>query len=275
MIAWYLVTAFIVGILIGSFLNVVILRRGTGLSISKGRSKCFSCEKTLEWYELIPVYSYIFLRGKCLVCKSSISIQYPIVEFLSGISFATLFYLYLVGNISLILLALYIAIFCILIVIAVYDLRHKIIPDEWSLIFGILTFLVALNRFFTYQYFSSLAQYLDILSGVILFIPFYFLWKFSDGKWMGLGDGKLAVGIGFLLGFAEGLSAIALSFWIGAVVAGGMLFITKVVKHGVLKGSSNSLTMKSEVPFAPFLILGTIIVFFWQIDLFSLHAFGF
>lgn len=266
---------FILGLFVGSFLNVLILRHGTGFSTVKGRSKCFSCNKNLEWYELVPVFSYLVLFGKCSQCKTKISTQYILVELLTGVVFATIYYLYSLGQFNFYYLLLYLAIFANFIIIAVYDLRHKIIPDEWSLSLGMLTLIIAIGRFVSIDYVSSIFRYVDLFAGLICFLPFYFLWKFSDGHWMGLGDGKLAIGIGFLLGIAEGISAIALAFWIGAIFSVSLLIIQRVIKKLSLNKGVDSLTMKSEVPFAPFLILSTLIVFIARIDLLSLHAFGF
>lgn len=265
---------FILGTIVGSFLNVVILRYQTGLSITRGHSRCFSCGKNLKWFELMPVLSFIFLRGKCSSCKSKISIQYPLVELASGLLFAALFYKSSAELWGLNLLAVYLIVFSTLLVISVYDFRHKIIPDILVVIFIISSVFVAAGRFLDGVYFTEVARYLNLLAGIILFLPFCALWYFSDGRWIGLGDGKLAIGIGTLLSLPEGLSAIVLSFWVGAVFALMALFLKHFVRNSSLSKGSNQLTMKSELPFAPFLIMGTIIVFFFPIDIFSLHLFG-
>lgn len=268
------ILVFILGMIVGSFLNVVILRYKTGLAISKGRSKCFSCSKDLKWFELVPILSFVYLRGRCSSCQSRISIQYPIVELTSGILFAALFTKFEAGAFGLGFFAAYILIFSTLIVIAVYDLRHKIIPDGLVSIFIFLALVIALFNFFHNSYFLTLNSLLNLAAGLILFLPFYLLWKISDGKWIGLGDGKLAIGIGTLLGLGAGLSAIVLSFWIGAVFALIILFFQHVMQNKGLSKGASRLTIKSELPFAPFLILGTIIVFFFPLDIFSLHLFG-
>ena len=245
---------FILGTIIGSFINVVVLRYNTGLSFAKGRSKCFSCGKTLFWYELVPLFSFIFLGGKCLSCNSKISYQYPIVEFITGLVFPLIF---IKTGIS-IFLPFYLVIFSILIAIAVYDVKHKIIPDGMVLSFSLLSIILLFSSGFI------LPNILDLLAGPILASFFAFFWLISSGKWMGLGDAKLALGVGWLLGFSGGVFAIMLSFWIGAIFS---LFIILLEKINLFKWG---ITIKSEIPFAPFIILATFIQFIIGWNLHSL-----
>lgn len=268
---FFLIVWFVLGTIIGSFLNVVILRYNTGFALS-GRSGCLSCGKKLEWYELVPVVSYFFLRGKCSLCKSPISIQYPLVEIGTGIlfamSFAAFYTLPTLSNISD--LVFYLVIISILMVITVYDIRHTIIPD--GLVYAFIIF--SLIRIFFIYPIPELFHYpliLELLAGPILFLPFFLLWFVSKGRWMGFGDAKLALGIGFLLGLSAGISAIILAFWIGAIVSliylglGRISESLPVQKYG-LSLHLKHLTIKSEIPFAPYLILGTLLVLFFGID---------
>lgn len=256
---------FIFGTIIGSFLNVVSLRYNTGKSLL-GRSVCFSCAKELKWFELFPILSFIFQLGKCTKCKSKISIQYPIVEFLTGVIFLGIFLkfsaLLFTAPYYLLLLSLYFMVmFSILVVIFIYDIKHKIIPDDLVYTFAILSLV---GMFFDFSVFQlSIPSLMQFLAGPILFIPFFILWFISSGRWMGLGDGKLALGIGWFLGLSLGASAVMLSFWIGALVSVAlMLFFS-------LNLRDKRITMKSEIPFGPFLILGLVLVFFFEINIFN------
>ena len=261
----------ILGALIGSFLNVVILRFNTGKGID-GRSGCFTCGKTLYWYELVPIVSYLVQQGKCRDCKSSVSRQYILVEFFTGLIFALIsarVLLPIVETYSVVtILNLIIALTAVsvLMVIFVYDLRHKIIPDIFSYGFAFL----ALARLVLYYqtYIFTFPGILDLLAGPIVALPFALIWYFSKGAWMGFGDAKLAIGIGWFLGLVGAVSALALAFYVGAVVSVGLLVVQKYLPR-----SKRSLSFTSEVPFAPFLIIGLLIVYFFPLDIFHLKTF--
>ncbi len=187
-IAYYIII-FIFGTIIGSFLNVVIYRYNTGTSITKGRSMCFSCGKTLVWYELVPVLSFIIQRGKCSGCGSKISWQYPLVEIITGLLFLlTFFTLVSSGQVNIFSITFLLIIMSIFVVISVYDIRHKIIPE--GLVYGFILLS------FIQLFFIPNVGIIDWLAGPIFFLPFAMLWFFSKGQWMGFGDAKLALGIG-------------------------------------------------------------------------------
>jgi len=245
---------FILGLIIGSFLNVVILRYDTKDSIVVGSSKCPKCQKDLHWYELIPVLSYVFQGGKCTGCKIRVSAQYPLVELVTGVLFLMQYLIFFDLNeawipafagmtIGMIALA-------ILVVIFVYDLYHKIIPDVFSFSFG------AIGLVYMFLNFKGW----DLIAPIVFFLPFYLLWRISNGTWIGLGDGKLAFGIGAFLGLSYGLSAMFLSFWIGALFAIGLMLFDR------LKVKGKNITMKTEIAFGPFMIIAFLIVYFYQID---------
>lgn len=254
---------FILGTIIGSFLNVVVLRYNTGLSFVSGRSQCFSCSKKLSWYENIPLFSFIFLGGRCLGCKSKISYQYPLVEFLTGTLFLGVFY-----EIGFsVLLPLYLIIASLLIVMSVYDLKHKIIPNSFVFLFDGLAFILLLSTHSFSSLFSGSGFY-DFFAGPILFSFFGTLWLVSRGTWMGFGDAKLALGVGWMLGFSGGIFAIISAFWIGAIWSIIILALQK------LNLSKLRLGMKSEIPFAPFIIIALYLQFFTHWDFATiLHAF--
>lgn len=249
------------GLIIGSFLNVVILRINTSKSLG-GRSGCMSCQKSLNWYELIPVFSFLGLRGRCSGCKTKISIQYPLVELFVGFLFLVLFWkfkdlFYLDTVMFAVSYAYYTAVFSLLTVITVYDIRHKIIPDSLSFVFGSFAF-VGMFFFDSGFFVPHLPEISYVLGSISVAVFFALLWLVSSGRWMGFGDAKLAIGLGFLIGFPAIISATFLAFWSGAIVGIFLIMLKKI------KG------IKSEIPFAPFLVFGTLVTFLLEVNLFNL-----
>ncbi|MDE2188748.1 MAG: prepilin peptidase [Patescibacteria group bacterium] len=248
------ILCFIFGTIIGSFLNVLALRYNTGVTV-RGRSKCMSCAKTLTWVELVPILSFMIQRGACRSCKAKISWQYPIVEFLSGALFVLLFMLYPpVSLVASIVTAMQIFILCILMVITIYDIKHKIIPDPLVWTFVAAAFLLMFVGNDTNPF--VVPSVMQLLSGPILALPFALLWFVSHGEWMGLGDAKLILGIGWMLGLGYGLTALTMAFWIGAIFSLIYMAVSyKTFKHGL------------QIPFGPYLILGLYLVMVtgWQL----------
>lgn len=243
------------GLIIGSFLNVLILRRATR-SLA-GRSGCLSCGENIRARDLVPVVSWLLLSGRCRSCGSTISIQYLLVEASTALLFALLGAAGLWGIplvIALVIVALFIA-------IAAYDIRHTIIPDEWAYAAAGAALIYALLE-------SPHPLTLALLAGPVAALPLFALWIISRGRWMGLGDSKLALSIGFLLGPVYGVYAVFFAFIVGAVVSVAVLlplptYRRVLQKTGIVPSRAlASYTMKSEVPFGPFLILSCFIVWF-------------
>lgn len=272
--------SFILGTVIGSFLNVVSLRHNTGRGLS-GRSFCFSCGKTLSWYELIPVFSFLLQKGRCRKCGSVISWQYPTVEIITGILFFALsqkfldFFILgaivgigsLYGAAILSAMIIYAVLFGLLVVIGVYDIKHKIIPNKLVYILIFVAFFRALSMALAGVYVlgdSFISVLPNLLSGPIVALPLFLIWFLSNGRAMGFGDVKLALGLGWMMSLWGALASLMIAFWVGGIIGVILLFLF-----------SKKITMKTEVPFAPFLISGTIIAFFFNINIFTfLEFFG-
>ncbi len=242
------------GLILGSFANVLILRYG--MQTLGGRSACPACTRQLRWFELIPVISYLALRGKCMTCHVRISLQYPLVELLMA-----LFTLAIgLSPAPLAVKGIGVLIALLLIAIAVYDLYTTYMPDAWVLGFigaAIITSIFTLGWGVFSVWF--------ILAGPLVALPLYALWFFSDGRWMGFGDVKFALGIGWLLGIPLGYVALCFAFVIGAIVGVCILLPLQRLKalfsSGITRYAAvgEGFTMKSEVPFGPFLIIGVCI----------------
>lgn len=262
----------LLGLIVGSFLNVVILRYNTGRTIG-GRSGCMVCKKQLTWKELIPIISWIIQKGRCKECKTRISMQYPLVELFTGLLFAGNFlHIYInaqsIGEL-IILTGITTVIWALLIFVFVYDLKHKIIPDLFSFSLWGMSVLFVLVTVIPAKVGIQLSDdgveiFLRILAGLFFYFCIWVLWKVSKGRWIGLGDAKLLLSIGTILGLVYGLSAVFVAFWIGTIYALYILCIQRLSK------SKKHITMKSEIPLGPFLILGFAFVYFTGIDVTNL-----
>lgn len=264
---------FLFGLAIGSFLNCVIYRLETKETLW-GRSHCPHCNHILSWLELIPVVSFLVLAGKCWHCHTKVSWQYLLVEISTALIFLLIFNFSRAGGISFmgqfsifnqfeilnfvnLLFLFYIA--SVLIVIFVYDLKHFIIPD--------VVLFPAITAAFLYRLFENLIIPKFIENWSLSIDNFYLLSNYmlaallaagfflciflvSRGAWIGFGDVKLAILMGLMLGFPDVLLALFLAFLLGAAV-------------GVILMLTQSKELKSEIPFAPFLIFGTLVTLLW------------
>ena len=273
---------FLFGLIIGSFLNVVIFRYQPDKNLFdlknlSGRSRCPKCRRDLRWYELIPLFSFVRQKAKCLRCQERISWQYPLVELGTGL--VTVMVPYVLGKIFFIkqvfltgapiawlifISVVWIFIFYIFILISVIDIRFKIIPNETNLILLILGFTVVGWQYLYNQFGLASGTFLGgyasmfgfrnnlwfnhlgamILAGGL----FYLVVVLSRGKGMGMGDVKLAGVLGLIFGWPDMIMIIILAFIVGAGVG-----IVKIVRE---KGAT-----KKTIPFGPFLTLASLLVF--------------
>lgn len=234
---------FILGLFVGSFLNVLADRLPKGESVIKGRSHCDKCKKELAWYDLIPLLSFLMLKGKCRYCHTSLSFYYPIVELTTGFLFMAVLLFVLgwdinfISIISIITVIYYLFIASILIVIFFSDLRYGIIPDKVILPAILVSFLYLILN----------TNYLilpHVLSAVGASLFFLFLFLITKGRGMGFGDVKFAFLIGLILGFPNIIVGLYAAFLTGAFV-GIILILWRKRK------------LREAIPFGPFLVLGT------------------
>lgn len=254
------VIIFMFGTIIGSFLNVLIYRLPIGLDFVKINSMCTTCKHRLTWYDLFPLFSWIFLGGKCRYCKAKISPRYPIVEALNGVLYV-LIYLFICGGnaiagLNLTLLGYMVVASC-LIVTAFIDFEHQIIPDSmWISIFVGGIFIVidtVIKGGFTEEYFITKIIGLFAVSGLFLLIGLI-----SKGRAMGGGDVKLMAAAGFVLGWKAVIVSLFLGAFAGVVFAVGRKIISKKEMRGV-------------IPFGPFLAIGIMLSVFFGEKIFNLY----
>ena len=260
---------FLFGLCAGSFLNCIIYRLHIKESSLKGFSHCPYCKRRLSWKDLIPILSFIILKGRCRYCHQKISLQYPLVETTTGLLFLSIFIFQNLQGFNPCYLFYLLVISCFLIIIFVYDLKHYLIPDK--IVYPVIgiTFLYQLFRILNLENWN-LFRIWDLEFGILgpllsAFIAsafFLIIVLFSRGKWMGIGDVKLAFFMGLFLGFPKILAALFLAFLIGAIIGLELIILGKK-------------KLSSEVPFGPFLVTGTFLALFfgenlinWYINLF-------
>ena len=235
---------FFFGAIFGSFYGVVGTRLPEGKSIVKPRSYCPNCKHELNWYDLIPILSFVITLGKCRYCKKKISISYPATEIITGILFCVSYYLY--GPKITYEFITSILLFSLTVLIFISDFNYYIILDSPLVITSILVFILKLICF------GYKAALLALLSGVLLFLAMIVVKKIGDilfkKESLGGGDIKLAFVIGIVLGTRLGISALILSTFLALPYA-----LLKVY-----------LSEKKEVPFGPFIIGACTIVFIFM-----------
>jgi len=256
----YAIYVFVLGLLIGSFLNVCIYRIPIEQSIVKPPSHCMSCGERLKILDLIPVFSYLFLKGRCRHCKEKFSPRYLFVELITAVVFVVLLMKYYnpVEFIASIFLM------SILIVVLFIDFDHMIIPNG-VVITGLVggAVLVIYNIFFTTKIFGEAhwwGHLLGILPGtgflLLTFVISLIIYKSDEG--MGMGDVKIFAPIGIFLGWK--LCLVALFF---SVVSGGVISIILLITK--IKGR------KDAIPFGPYIVLGTFITLLFGREILKLY----
>lgn len=239
-----IVIFFIMGLIFGSFYNVVAYRLSNNISlINPVRSMCPNCKKELGILELIPIFSYVFLKGKCSICKEKISLFYPFIELLTGINFALSYYL---SGFSIDLLIMLI-LFSYFSIVIYSDFKYMIIPDEVTIVTVILTLILIIIK----------GLYLNILVGFISFLSTYLFAKIISvilkKDAMGGGDIKLMFFVGLLLNYNA-----LLAFFISSFLAFPAAFYVTVKNKN------------SKIAFGPFILLATIIIYIFKLDLINI-----
>ncbi len=244
---------FVFGGIVGSFCNVLIYRLHSGDDFVYTRSRCRACKKHIAWYDNVPVVSFILLRGVCRRCGVRIAWQYPLVEIVVAILFGVVGFFFAIGSIVSVVATAMIALSCAgLVVVFVYDARHMEIP--MGVMWAVIGFLIVANGStdvasgaFTHGLLHT-ATVTHGLSALAAFCFFFALSYISDETWMGYGDAFVAIAVGLLCGPIGTFVALLIAFCIGSV-------------YGISLTLLKRATMKSAVPFGPFLIIGAITTF--------------
>ncbi|AKM78200.1 TPA: hypothetical protein DDZ49_04520 [Candidatus Wolfebacteria bacterium] len=282
----------IFGLIFGSFLNVVTIRYNPDKGFSNiksigGRSHCPNCRNQLAWYELVPVLSFLSLRGRCRHCGHAISLQYPFVELLTALIFVVVPMQVILSSRILVLVdvnahiggiialaALWTVAFVLFLVLAIIDFKHMIIPDSINVSLAVLGIAIAgvtqwVHGFGAFQgsflrHYAVIFGFRDtiwmnhLFAAIIGLLFFGGIIAVSRGRAMGWGDLKLAGALGLLFGWPDVVLVFAFSFIIGSIISIGLMMRGR--KH-----------MKDAVPFGPFLVIGAVMVFFFGFQLVSLY----
>lgn len=247
MTVWYILLFLILGLLLGSFFNVVGLRLPKGKTFVRGRSLCPKCKKTLRWFELIPVLSYLIQSGRCRRCNEPISIVYPTIELATALLFV--FSFLKLGMSIEFFIAL--SLISMLMMIFVSDLAYMIIPNKILLFF--------LPIFIILRIISPLHPWWTSITGAAVGFGLLALIIIVSRGGMGAGDMKLFGVLGIVLGFKKVLVAFFLACLIGSIVGGLQLLFKKIQR-------------KQHIPFGPYIVCATLITYFYGDSLLNMYG---
>lgn len=246
---YFALSLFIIGLCLGSFVNAAVWRIKHKKDMLLERSECTKCHYKLAWYDLIPVFSWVFLKGKCRKCHKPISPQYPLVELAVGAFFVAslAFWPYGFDTVNhLLQFGIWLSAGVALAILFVYDLRWLILPDR--VVFPLIGLGAAMATLMAIEADSISYFIFSLLGSVAILSGFYFLlYVISKGKWVGFGDIKLGLGLALLL--ADWQLAL-LAFFLANLI--GTLVFAPALSTGKIKRTSH-------IPFGPFLIAGFVI----------------
>lgn len=240
------IVVFLYGIVIGSFLNVCIYRIPKEENLVTVGSHCMECGQKLKWYDLVPLFSWLFLKGKCRYCGAKISAQYPIVEFLNGFFYVLIFLVNGLNPDSV----LYCILVSALLVVSVIDYRTMLIPVGAELVILVVGIVHLVLHFEHWYYYV-----IGFFSASLFLLLCAFLFRAVTGKsGLGLGDVELMACAGLCIGWGHSLFAIVIGSVLGVFVEGIKIFVTKE---------------KGKFPFGPYLSIGVLIAALWGAQIYQ------
>ena len=241
----YIICFFLLGLVFGSFYNVVGYRLPIGKSLISPNSSCTKCNHELKWYELVPVFSFLIQKGKCRNCGSAINIFYPVMELFSGVLFALSFYLY--GFSYNLIIMLIVSSFLIIVIVS--DINYLVIPDEVTISFSIIMIII---NIFSLGLQGAVVMF---LSGCFLFLVMFLIMKLGNfifkKESLGGADIKLAFFVGLLLNPIQGIFCIFLSSVLALPISLVLLFKNK----------------NNVIPYGPFILTALLLILACNIDI--------
>ncbi len=249
--------SFLYGAAIGSFVQVVVARLNVA-PIIRSRSKCLSCGEALRILDLIPIFSYLFLKGRCKYCKIPYGIETLATEIGFGVVFILVYHFMLASAapaVAVWWLIYYTLVFVSLGVIALYDYKHSYVP---IIFLGLFSFLSIIMLGIRYMHDGGNSV---LLGPLVVALPFLLIWLVTKGRALGFGDVLLYLAVGAFFGIEQGLAVLLISIWLGAAV-GVIVYLQRRKKHNT----------NTAIPFVPFIVAAFLIVLFTDIGIFSLAS---
>lgn len=263
----------VLGLALGSFTNALVWRlreqeqlkkakkkptkdQLASLSISKGRSMCPSCKHELAWYDLVPVLSWLTLKGRCRYCDKAISGQYPLIELLVGTLTILSYYawpLQLDSMAGWLVFGIWAVILVIFTALLIYDVKWMELPNRLVYpLYAAVAGFVALEMVASIDSFLAAKMALISIAGGFLILGglFWVIYQLSGGKWIGGGDVRLGFALGVLLGWQKSLLALTLAAYLGTLVIVALMLVGKYHR-------------KVRIPFGPMLIIAAIFSMLW------------
>ncbi len=246
---------FFLGAIIASFLSVVADRWGSASWVN-GRSRCDHCAKHLRWFELIPLISYIAMRGRCMRCASAVSSAYIIGETIAGVGAVLLVYAFAATPAVLFCATIF---FCLMYVVSRYDARHMMVLHELLIpagVFALLTHVALQALDAPLMVAWSLVSIQILLNGVFIIAPFWLVWRLSKGTKIGLGDIYVFIPLALLVSFQSFVALLLIASVLALVVASFKSMVYR--KH---------MTRTTQVPLVPYLTIAALLVMTLQFDI--------
>lgn len=254
---------FVVGLALGSFINALVWRthektkkkssqEKASLSIMRGRSMCPQCKHQLSAIDLVPVVSWVLLKGRCKYCSKPISWQYPLIEIMTGLLCLVAYLARPFGTdgvLEIASLLLFVPIIVTAVAMSLYDIKWMLLPNELVYSFALATILWVMSRVLVVE--SSLAFIAGSIIGSVVFGGFfYIIYQVSNGKWIGGGDVRLGFILGLLLGWQRSIIGLTLAAYLATALILVLVILQKYHK-------------KMRIPFGPFLLAGSYVAILW------------
>ncbi|MFA5876942.1 MAG: prepilin peptidase [Candidatus Paceibacterota bacterium] len=260
-----------IGLCVGSFVNVQIFRFGFG-EHARSRSCCMACDMPISWYDLIPIFSYVALSGRCRACGSALSTQYPLIEGIVGFLFLVAFLIMppVLSLWSILAFTMLLVFIASLVALVVYDIRHTLVPMPFIYMLVGSALLASISQSLFSDSFFPLID--SLIGGAILFGGFFGIVLVTRGRGMGVGDAYVVGAAGLLLGLFRGIESVMFGVWSATIVYLIIFLLSSIHSKKRLLPHGARVTMKTELPFVPFLAFGIGLALFTTLSPLSLGS---